>query len=159
MANYSAAIQVGIERHRKIDSYTDSHALVKSAIRKMRPLQQKYTPVVMDVCFDHLLARNWSTFSDIPLRDYCDYVYEILIDRKSDLPPVLQRNLTGMIEGDWLYSFRSKKGLSYTFSMLKRRLKFEHRLDAATEDLYKDFDFYNLTFLAFFKDLQSAIME
>jgi len=157
--DYSFAIQKGISRHRRIDSFTDGHALVKSANKRMRPLQQKYTPVVMDVCFDHLLARNWSTFSDISLREYADYIYEILIDRKSDLPERLQASIKGMIEGDWLYSFRSKKGLAYTFSLLKRRLKFDNRIEAAADDLYKEYDFYNLTFLSFFKELQAEIMD
>lgn len=153
VGSFTPAIQQGIQLHRFIDSYTDSHLLTKECVSQMRKSQGKYTPVVMDICFDHLLAINWSNFSDSSLREFTTEIYQLLVDREAQLPLRLSRNLKGMIEGDWLFEFANKKGLSFTFSMLGRRVKFDHNLEQATDDLYSDLEFYNSRFLTFYKDL------
>ena len=42
----------GVERHKKIDAFTDQHKAVDEIINLLRPYQGKYTPVVADVLMD-----------------------------------------------------------------------------------------------------------
>jgi len=63
--DFDSKIQVGIQLHRMIDEFTDDHPIVKESLSRLRKHQGKYAPVVLDICYDHLLARNWDKYSDV----------------------------------------------------------------------------------------------
>ncbi len=65
--SYQAGIAQGIILHRKIDTYTDTHAIVDLSKERLRPIYRKYATVIIDVLFDHYLAANWKIYSDMPL--------------------------------------------------------------------------------------------
>ncbi len=64
---YSDAIQKGIMLHREIDTYTDAHAIVRRSKRRLNERYRHYNGVIIDIFYDHFLAVNWNTYSNIPL--------------------------------------------------------------------------------------------
>src|SRR5690606_17104395 len=52
----------GIELHRAIDDFTDSHAVVLKSKERLRPKYRHYSPVIVDMFYDHILARHWNDY-------------------------------------------------------------------------------------------------
>lgn len=61
---YQPEIWDGIVLHRKIDSFTDSHPIVREMIDNMRPEFGRYAAIVLDMYFDYLLATNFYRYSN-----------------------------------------------------------------------------------------------
>ncbi len=154
------AVQRGIVLHRAIDTFTDAHPLVIQAKRSLYDTQGKYAPVVLDILFDHLLALNWERYNAKDLRAFSQIAYEQFLNYGEEpMPPKLWERIQVMIEHDWLMSFQTPAGLHESFRLLKRRLKFDSRVEFAVDDLYKDFDFFNDVFQQFYPALYEHAVE
>ena len=73
--NYSKEIQAGILLHREIDNYTDAHPVVRKSKQRLNKRYKHYDGVIIDILYDHFLAKNWHNYSDIPLDIYAENVY------------------------------------------------------------------------------------
>ena len=70
LLNYSESVQKGIEMHRAIDTFTDEHAVVMKSKKRLFPVYHKYAAVIVDMFYDHILAKNWEEYSPISLKLY-----------------------------------------------------------------------------------------
>ncbi|MBE2245668.1 MAG: DUF479 domain-containing protein [Candidatus Competibacteraceae bacterium] len=77
------SIQAGIQHHRMVDLFTDSHPVVASCRAVFFPQIRHYAAVIVDVLFDHFLAQHWLQFHTQPLHLYENYIYQIL-DQHAD---------------------------------------------------------------------------
>ena len=71
-------VRAGIALHRAVDAYTDSHEEVAAARRLFAPPFRRYAGILLDVWFDHLLARQWARFGEDDLDDFSDRVRALL---------------------------------------------------------------------------------
>ncbi|MFT7070813.1 MAG: acyl carrier protein phosphodiesterase, partial [Spirosomataceae bacterium] len=71
-------LKVGVKLHRLIDTFTDTNENVANCKSLFYDSIGKYSPIVVDIFFDHFLIKNWSAFYDVPLPDFCQTVYNIL---------------------------------------------------------------------------------
>lgn len=53
---YSAGIQKGIQLHRAIDTFTDSHLAIRAAKQLLKPASGGYAGPFVDIAFDHFLS-------------------------------------------------------------------------------------------------------
>lgn len=153
VSQYNGEVQKGVFLHRKIDTYTDNHAIVRQSTRRLQAHHRKYAPVVVDILYDHLLVHNWTKYSSTPLSDYTKWVYDILENRLLELPPKLQKRIPIMIEHDWLQAYGTKKGLRYTFERMDERTRFPSNFVDAVAHLYQDYEAFDKEFNTFFPDL------
>ena len=61
-----------------IDSFTDSHPVYRQSKHRLHEKFGHYAGVIMDIVYDHFLAKNWKQFSNIELEDYADSFYKLL---------------------------------------------------------------------------------
>lgn len=127
----------GVQLHRKIDSYTDNHPVVRQGMRRLYPYHSKYASVVIDVFYDYFLAGNWELYSDQALRLFTDETYRVLLRNKEIMPLFLQQRLQMMVEDDWLMIYTNINGLQQTFRRLQRRVSKPDLLEGATDTLLK----------------------
>jgi acyl carrier protein phosphodiesterase len=69
LPDFSAGVQRGIWLHREIDAFTDSHPIVKQSTKRLHPFHHKYSPVIVDVYYDYLLAKNWDSFFELKIKN------------------------------------------------------------------------------------------
>lgn len=143
----------GVELHRRIDTFTDSHADVKECINIFRRHQQKYAPVVVDVIFDYFLIEHWSLWSCWPFDQYVDHVYNILKLHTEKMPTRMHQRVDRMIETDFLRSCSTYERLERTFIFIQSRTKFENNLHFAHLDLLENKAKLDKLFLNFFPQL------
>jgi len=100
--NYPDEVAKGILIHRKIDSYTDQHTVVKQSIARLRPFYGKFSGIVVDMFYDHFLAIHWQKFHTFPLPVYCKETYDLLLKHEPSFPLRAKNVLPYMIQHNWL---------------------------------------------------------
>ncbi len=144
---------LGIQLHREIDYYTDNHPVVRQSIHRLQPNYHKYSGVVVDMYYDHLLARNWNKFSDTPLELYSARVYEIFEKHKEIIPLKMNKMVHSMTSRDWLSNYRFEENLQWAFNGLAKRAKFDSQMEKALEDLMDNYGDYLNEFMLFFPEI------
>ena len=69
---FEADIARGIGLHREIDWFTDTHSIVKQSKDRLRPKYRHYSGVIVDIFYDHFLAKNWDRYSKQLLPDFAE---------------------------------------------------------------------------------------
>ncbi len=118
---WPAGIEAGIRLHRQIDAFTDSHPLVLQARARLPAPHRRTAGILVDLFFDHCLARHWSRYADQPLGQFTAEVYHLLLQQKA-LPGRLQSIAPRMASDDWLGSYQHFDTLAQVLDGMQRRL-------------------------------------
>jgi len=151
---YSVGIQVGIKLHRFIDSFTDSHPVYRQSKHRLHDKFGHYAGVIMDIVYDHFLAKNWIQFSTIELEDYADNFYNLLQTNYDILTDKTQNSLPYMIDNNWLVSYKSLAGLELILFQMDYRTHNRVNMPSAMEELQKYYIEIENEFFLFFNELQ-----
>ncbi len=152
-------IQKGILLHRFIDSYTDSHPTVRKSTKRLHEKHGHYSGVIVDILYDHFLAKNWSNYSDVPLADYIDNFYELLQDNYAILPTRIQRMMPYMMADNWLLSYATIPGISKILDQMSVRVKGRSNMNFAVIELKEFYDEFEVEFTSFFEELRASCKE
>jgi acyl carrier protein phosphodiesterase len=119
---YPPEVRREIQVHRRIDSYTDAHPEVLG-IKVLFPQgQRRYAGILLDVYFDHLLARDWPARHPQTLDEFSRRAYRVLLQHPSRLPERLRTIAPRMAAGDWLGSYRARATVDLAVERIARRL-------------------------------------
>lgn len=152
--DYDDEIKLGILLHREIDHYTDNHDVVKLSKDRLRPDYRHYSPVIVDVFYDHFLAKNWNRFSSGKLEPFTQDFYAMIDNYRKVLPEPARHMLTYMKRDNWLYNYRLTEGIHRALSGMSRRTSFDSRMEYAVNDLKRNYEQFEAEFLTFFPDLR-----
>lgn len=117
-------IRTGILLHRKIDAFTDHHSSSRALNHLLNPFFRKFSGVVVDMYYDHFLARNWDEFNTEDLRSFAERNFLLLSARFLQLPPKSKRILPFMMKDNWLMAYAHFDGLDRAFKGMARRTPF-----------------------------------
>lgn len=146
---YPADIRRGIELHRRIDSFAHGNATVRRSLQRLDPSYRHYRGILVDVFYDHFLARNWSSHADMPLAAFARQVYLALETHHQMLPPGLQRIAPRMIGHNWLESYRDIDTIDTVLGRLATRLSRPNPLASGTEELRRHYQALENDFTSF----------
>lgn len=152
-----AEFQAGIERHRKIDSFTDAHPAFKASVSRFSPPLRRFGGILVDVVYDHCLARQWSTHSDLPLSEFTARVYASLDSIWADIPVQARPGLAHMRLEDWLGSYRELSGIATALSRISRRMRRPFDASAAMTVIEDQRSNFEDDFRVFFPELKSHL--
>ncbi|HLN52571.1 MAG TPA: ACP phosphodiesterase [Lentimicrobium sp.] len=150
---YSTGIKNGILFHRAIDQFTDSNAIVKYTLLNLRPHFHKYAGVVLDMYYDHFLAKQWIRFSNEPIEEFTSRAFGIIKSSIDILPERSRYILPYMMEQNWLINYRYFEGLHDALSGIAQRTKFSSNLSNGVSHLKSNYGFYTNSFEEFFPQL------
>ena len=122
LADWSETIRTEIVVHRRIDRYTDAHPDVVSARALFPDGLRRYAGILLDVYFDHLLARDWSRWDGGSLDAFTTRVYRVLREHREGLPSRLQAIAPNMQRNDWLGSYRQRDSVDGAVRGIATRL-------------------------------------
>ncbi|MEN8966661.1 MAG: acyl carrier protein phosphodiesterase [Polaribacter sp.] len=151
---FSKEIQQGIFLHREIDTFTDAHEIVRKSKRRLHKRYRHYNGVIIDILYDHFLAKNWTNYSAIPLDIYTQGIYNLFTKKTTELPVKSQQFITYMIEYDILYNYQFEDGIERVLKGMNNRTKGKSQMDLAIEDLKELSPELENDFTLFFEDLQ-----
>lgn len=119
---YPPGIQKGIMLHRKIDEFSDNHPATARAKVFFRADYGLYAGAIMDTLYDHFLANDPKIFSsDEVLKSFAQQSYAQLQANAAHLPPKFAAYFPHMQQHDWLFGYRSIRGMERSLQGLSRR--------------------------------------
>ena len=156
LQDWRPSVRIEIVRHRRIDRYTDEHPAVVEA-RALFGGLRRYAGIVLDVYFDHRLARDWPRWNDESLHDFTARVYRVLREHRDELPPRLQAIAPRMAAHDWLGSYVQRGNVDHAVRGIATRLSRNGDKLVACLDLLRAHETrVDAAFDAFFPDLVDA---
>lgn len=157
--DYPTEIRKGILFHRFIDSYTDSHPTYRQSKHRLHEKYGHYSGVIMDIFYDHFLAKNWSLYSSVPLEDYANNFYLLLKDNYELLTDKIKKILPFMMTRNWLVCYASLEGLETILFQMDNRTKNRVAMHESIVELKQFYLEFEHEFFSFFKELQMHCQE
>lgn len=142
-----------IQLHRRIDAFTDSHPLIKHSMARFPAERRRYAGIVLDVFFDHCLARDWAVYADIALPAFTRKVYGVLAAEPA-LPERLALIAPRMAADDWLGAYQDFAVLEHVLAGISRRLSRPQGLAGAMQELHGLYQPLSADFAEFYPILQ-----
>lgn len=152
--HFPADVQKGILLHRFIDTYTDSNDIFRQSTKRLHEKYHHYSGVIVDIIYDHFLAKNWTKYSDEKLEIFINRFYRSLHENYSILTEKTQDLMPYMIERNWLLSYQTVEGIHQILTQMDRRSKNISKMQFASEDLKEFYPEFENEFTLFFEEIQ-----
>jgi len=146
-------VQKGIKLHRHIDTFTDAHPTVRLSTKKLHQNYSHYSGIIVDIFYDHFLAKNWNQYSEVPLAEFVANFYELLEANYSILPEATKHMMPYMIKENWIVNYANLEGIEQVLNGMNRRTKNKSKMNFAILDLNEHYQEFEKEFTSFFKEL------
>jgi len=150
---FDSEIKKGILLHRHIDSFTDMHPIYRQSKHRLHEKYGHYSGVIMDILYDHFLAKNWSKFSDEKLEDYANNFYQLLQDNYDILTERIKGMMPYMIARNWFVSYATIAGLEMILFQMDYKTKHRANMQEAIVELQDFYTEFESEFFQFFEEL------
>jgi acyl carrier protein phosphodiesterase len=151
--HFPEKIKDGIILHRALDTFTDKHPTVRKSTHRLFDAYSHYSAVIVDILYDHFLAKNWEDYSKVPLFDYTQNFYNLLKKNYEILPLRVQQFLPYMIQDNWLYNYATIEGIGKILYQMDQRTKNRSKMQFATKELELYYPLFEAEFKAFFNEV------
>jgi acyl carrier protein phosphodiesterase len=146
-------IQKGIVLHRAIDTFTDAHPIFRQSTKRLHANYHHYSGIIVDIFYDHFLAKNWSTYSDEKLAVFTERFYQSLKDNYDSLTAKTQMMMPYMIDHNWLVSYQTIEGIEIILGKMDTRMKRNSNMRLAVAELRTYYSEFEQEFSCFFEEL------
>ncbi len=119
--DYPSEVQQGIELHRAIDQYTDTHIATREAKQVFRAHYRLYSGAFIDVVYDHFLANDETEFTEESLFAFSRDTYAALDRQEAWMPDRFAHMYPFMKQQNWLFNYRTRWGIKKSMGGLVKR--------------------------------------
>ncbi len=144
---------LAVRLHRRVDSFTDGHPVFLRSKRRVAPARRRVSGILVDVFYDHVLARDWERYVDEPLDVFNRRIYAALAQESGGLPDPLPLFVRRIRQVDLFGSYRKERGIARALGRLSKRLSRPTGLEDGAEDLAADNAGFTEDFHDFFPEL------
>jgi acyl carrier protein phosphodiesterase len=155
-----AAVLAGLQNHRAVDRFTDSHPQVLEMKRCFSARRRRFAGIALDIYFDHLLINHWARFEQRHLESLIDEMYQRMSAGSEIMPGENMRRVTRrMIEFDWFGCYREIDAVAESLDRVAGRIRFANQFDNAIEDLMRHHEMIRDGFFEFYPQLQQHVAD
>ncbi len=148
-------VRAALLQHRRIDVFTDAHPVVHQSRARVSREFSRFSGILVDVFYDHFLARRWPAHSSEALDAFAARVYAALRVHEYLLPERLSRVLSRMAREDWLSGYAEITNVGHALAGLERRFRRPTGLSRALGELTGNYSALDADFGEFFPELRS----
>lgn len=153
-SRYPPEIRKGILLHRQIDSFMDEHPLSHASAELFRVRYTRFSRVIIDVVYDHYLAKNWDKYSDQSLHDFVNEVHKLFITNYFILPPQVRQFLPFLIRSRRMENYQHLSGIEKTLKIMANHTVLPDHSAWAVEQIVKNDRQLQEQFTGFFEDIR-----
>ncbi|RWW98910.1 acyl carrier protein phosphodiesterase [Flavobacterium cerinum] len=157
--DFPAEVQKGIILHRAIDTYTDAHPIFRQGTKRLHPRYHHYAGVIMDIYYDHFLAKNWAKYHTTPLEEYTLAFYKALDDNYDILTERTKGLMPHMTKYNWLASYATVDGIGEILMQMDNRTKNRSGMRTSVDELHEFYTEFESEFTQFFEELRAFVKE
>ena len=147
----------GVALHRAIDSHAETHPAFQRSRNRVAADRRRYAGVLVDIFYDHLLARDWAQHRPMPLEHFCTGVYGHIDARLADLPDHARPAMNLMAREDWLHSYADLAGIADVLQRMSRRASQPNPLAGGEQAFSADAEGFAEDFAWWFADAQDFV--
>lgn len=159
LSTYPREIIRGVQHHRAVDSFTDSHPAVLDSKRLFSKRRRRFAGVALDILYDHYLLRHWYRFTEDNRDKFIRQVYVEFEDYEHLMPEPMARVTRRMVAHDWFGAYQSLDNIGQALDRVASRIRFANRFDGMIEEIYEHEEELEANFLVFFPELQTFAGE
>jgi acyl carrier protein phosphodiesterase len=152
--DYPPGIQLGIQLHREIDDFTDTHEATRQAKQIFRPHYRLYAAAFVDVVYDYFIANDNEIFSEASLLEFTQQTYQQLEERQNWFPEKFARMFPYMKSQNWLLNYRQRWGIEKSFGGLVRRASYISESETAFRLFEMHLETFQQCYNQFEKDIK-----
>jgi len=152
---YPKEVIEGILLHRRIDSFTDQHEGFRKSKRLFYDGFEKYSGILVDIYFDHLLAKNFDKHAPTSLHNFSQHVYGVYTGNTHLLPQSSFRFLDYVVKNNIYQSYANLDAIEKVLFHLSQRIGHKISLDQSRELYLKNETELSFNFENLFKDARA----
>lgn len=157
---YSAPVAAGIRLHRRIDTLTDSHPLVREARQLFRPEYRRYAPITLDVVWDHFLSLHWSHFEPATsLTDFTQHVRTVIEPQLAFTPVKFQELNEFMWPQRWLIRYQEIPYIGQVLAGMAKRRPRLAALRETNQDFTDNYQALESIFFRFYPQMMDSVTK
>ena len=153
--DFPMEIQKGIILHREIDTFTDAHPVFRQSTKRLHANYHHYSGIIVDIFYDHFLAKNWSSYSDETLANFTERFYQSLRDNYDSLTPKIQKMVPYLIQQNWLMSYQTIEGIAIILEKMDNRMKRDSIMRHSVAELRTFYLEFEQEFTTFFEEIKA----
>lgn len=151
---YSRNIRRGILLHRWVDSFTDTHNLVKELRAAYRPKLGLYSGVFIDLVFDYFLAKDFQSHSGRELSEFQQFTFSVLNKHEEKFPERMKNYFFHMKDKEFMMKYAHPVGMAVIVRQMGMRSAHGEALIQAGDYFLDHVEAASKYFPSFFQDLQ-----
>ncbi len=159
-AGLPPALASGVALHRAIDSFADRHAAFAASRGRVSATRRRVSGVLVDLFYDHLLARDWADHGPGTLENYTAELYASLHDYSGFFPEKAREVADLMRTNDWLCAYRNVAAVGQAIDRMSvYRLRRANPLAGGIEEFLADAEGFEADFRVFLPDALAFAAE
>ncbi|MFM1771982.1 MAG: hypothetical protein RLZZ71_1124 [Bacteroidota bacterium] len=151
---YTPNIRKGILLHRWVDSFTDTHELVKELRAEYRPKLGLYSGVLIDLVFDYFLAKDFQLHSGKELSEFQQFTFSVLNKYEEKFPERMKNYFFHMKDKEFMMKYAHPVGMAVIVRQMGMRSARGEALIQAGDYFLDHVEAASKYFPSFFQDLQ-----
>ena len=156
-AGLPADLVRGVALHRAIDSHAETHPAFCRSRNRVSPARRRYAGILVDIFYDHLLARDWPHAE--PLAETCQGIYAHLADWREQLPEHARPAMALMAREDWLGSYAGLDGIADVLWRMSQRARRPNPLAGGEVEFIADAAGFAEDFAEWYVDAQRFVAD
>jgi len=156
---YSKMVKQGIRTHLAVDKFVGLNAIFQQSCNRIAPQYGHYNTILIDVFYDHFLARDWHNYSNVALEPFVARFYAILHANKQILPGKLIKILPALSGENWLVSYRERTGVERALIRLSERITQPNTFYDGIKELDDKYALLERDFQLFFPKLVEYVKD
>lgn len=159
LSKYNLEILKGIAMDMQIRRFSEGNADFNNSIQKINTKYSKNASFMVNIFYDHFLAKNWDKYAKIPLDGFSDTIYQIILENMNLLPYKVRKFSPEMISKEWITGLTSIEGTHRYIKLISKTERFTTNLDQCLIELIENYQQYNNDFENYFKSLCKFMEE
>ena len=142
----------GIKLHRKIDVFSNNSDIFRKSAARINSKQRRFSGILIDMYFDHILAKHWSKLHAKKLADFSQHIYQVVLKDRPENPQRFRKVSRLIIDQDWFGAYITINGITQQIERLGCRLKRGNALLGGAKDLVAQLESFELDFFQFIEE-------
>ena len=151
---------LGLENHRQVDRFTDTHPLIRELKDLFDPDCKRFAGIALDIYFDHLLIKHWERLETRQLEQLNEHYYATLSANQHLMPSARMRTVCSrIVSGRWFDAYSHQHNTLEAVRRAATRIRFANSFDRACGELLRNQSEIEAAFLRFYPELAAHIKD